>query len=725
DELRAVPTGSRVGFTVAQLTALYPVVAAHACSWLTPYVVYAFSVAPGRSGRFALLWSFLTMLAITPCQFAVALAAKWLLLGRVRAGSHRLGSSFHFRFWLASRLLEVAPIERLAGTPLLAGYLRLLGARVGDHVLLWSDSFHAFDLLEIGEGTSVGPDARIRCYCVESGWLHLGPVQIGARCYVGARAVLAPNTRMEDGSSLDELASLSEGKVIEAGDRWVGSPAVLAARQARDDERMRAPLHTPRWPRSTWLLYGLGVVLLPCLQWLALAPGLIVLYGFTAHGAGVGSVLFGAALVAPVYVVSFALLVVVVKWVLLGRVRAGVYPVHGALYVRKWYVDQLMDACLDLLGPLYATLYLNPWYRLLGAHVEPRAELSTAAATCPDLLSLGSECFVADAVSLGVPRYDLGTVTLAQTTVGARAFVGNSAVVPGGTELGAGSLLGVLSLAPQPAELARQANAAWLGAPSFALPARQHASGDFDERTTYQPTPAMYALRLAFEYLRITLPATCVIFLACELLALLMALAARLGVALSLGVLPLLYAAAGSVATLIVVIAKWCLIGRYRASERPLWSSWVFRNELVTSLHENLAEPVFLSWAAGTPLVPLFFRALGAKIGRRVTLQSTWLTEYDLVTIGDDVCLDEDCTLQTHLFEDRVMKMSSVHIDRGASVGMDAVVLYDSWLEPFSTLGPQSLVMKGERLPAATRWEGIPAQRMEPVRLRESGVVST
>jgi carbonic anhydrase/acetyltransferase-like protein (isoleucine patch superfamily) len=62
------------------------------------------------------------------------------------------------------------------------------------------------------------------------------------------------------------------------------------------------------------------------------------------------------------------------------------------------------------------------------------------------------------------------------------------------------------------------------------------------------------------------------------------------------------------------------------------------------------------------------------------------------------------------LFEDRVMKMSTVRIGAGATVGDRAVVLYDASVGPDAALEPLSLAMKGEQLPALTRWRGIPAE---------------
>ena len=119
--------------------------------------------------------------------------------------------------------------------------------------------------------------------------------------------------------------------------------------------------------------------------------------------------------------------------------------------------------------------------------------------------------------------------------------------------------------------------------------------------------------------------------------------------------------------------------------------------------------------AQGTPLAPLYFRLLGCRIGAGVHMESTWLTEYDLVKIGDGVCLGPDCTLQTHLFEDRVMKMSTVELGAGCSVGTDAVVLYGTRMEPGSRLGDLSLLMKGETLPAGTPLAGQPRAE-DPVR---------
>ena len=111
----------------------------------------------------------------------------------------------------------------------------------------------------------------------------------------------------------------------------------------------------------------------------------------------------------------------------------------------------------------------------------------------------------------------------------------------------------------------------------------------------------------------------------------------------------------------------------------------------------------------GTPLLPWALRLLGARIGKRVYLNTTDMTEFDCVQIGDGAELNAWCGPQTHLFEDRVMKIGGVEIGAQVTVGTRSTILYNSRVGTGAVLGPLTLVAKGENLPAATCWEGSPA----------------
>jgi carbonic anhydrase/acetyltransferase-like protein (isoleucine patch superfamily) len=55
------------------------------------------------------------------------------------------------------------------------------------------------------------------------------------------------------------------------------------------------------------------------------------------------------------------------------------------------------------------------------------------------------------------------------------------------------------------------------------------------------------------------------------------------------------------------------------------------------------------------------------------------------------------------------MKIGRVDIGARVTVGTRSTILYDTQVGAGARLGPLTLVAKGERLPAATGWEGSPA----------------
>ena len=149
-------------------------------------------------------------------------------------------------------------------------------------------------------------------------------------------------------------------------------------------------------------------------------------------------------------------------------------------------------------------------------------------------------------------------------------------------------------------------------------------------------------------------------------------------------------------------------MGRITAIEHPLWSSFVWRNELADTFVEMLAAPWLARSASGTQVLNLWLRSMGAKIGRGVWCETYWLPEADLVTLGDGATVQRGCVVQTHLFHDRVLQMDRVVLGAGATLGPNSVILPSSSLGRDATVGPVSLVMRGEGVPSRTRWIGNP-----------------
>jgi non-ribosomal peptide synthetase-like protein len=688
-----------------QLVALYGVVAINSLQWLGPYFLFGSLRESGLSVTAALLTASTVLLLTAPVFFLAAVATKWCVMGRYRPGVYPLWGTMYFRFWLVGHVLEMAPTWLLVGTPLLAAYYRLLGARIGHHVHLAADSVECFDLVEIGDDAVVGVDASVAGYNVEAGFLIMGPIKIGARSVVGARSLLDPYSCLQDDAMLQDLSRLGPHQQVPAKQCWSGSPARHCG-----SVDPRAPVLRPTTAQHALYTVGYGVaaLLLPGLYIAALLPGLTVLGYFESHLGG--RYWLGAPLVATSFVLTLCSEIVALKWLFLGRTQPGCYPAFSPTVFRLWLFERTMDLSLDMLGGLYATLFLNPWLRLLGVRVGKNAEISTASGMAPDLLHIGEEAFLADAVLVGAPHIARGTVDLQVTKIGKGSFIGNSATVVSGVHIGDDCLVGCLSAAPKQRSVSTVSGSSWFGSPPIAMPKRP-VNQAFSQQTTYRPTAKLMAQRLGFELLRILLPITCMVIFTCVLLNDGASLHARLSDRQFVALFPLMYVGAATAACLGVIALKWLLMGRYRPAEKPLWDSFIWRNELITALHENLADPLLNDLLGGTPFAAWFFRGMGSKIGRRVYMGTTQFTEYDLIEIGDNVTLGNDCTLQTHLFEDRVMKMSTVKVGANCSIGADAVILYDTQMLPGSVLSPLSLLMKGEVLPSGTAWEGIPAQR--------------
>jgi non-ribosomal peptide synthetase-like protein len=696
------PRLRRGACVAAQSVSVVALYAFAGLQWVLPYLAYLWT-ASVRGAWFGLETAAAAFVAMPPIMIVLSIGLKWAIIGRIKPGDYPLWGVYYFRWWLTRRLLALTPVRYLVGTPFFNVYFRLLGAKVGRGAFLAVEDIDAPDLIDIGEDAIVSRGALLSTTCVERGLLRIGAVSIGRAGLVGGRAVVGRNASLGERAALDDLSALPAGETIPAGERWTGSPARPAA--ARQDRTGPIPLSPVRRLTVTAGLL-VAALLLPLAEVLPIAPGLTTAMASKVDG---WTYLALTPLLALSYLASMCLLTAGVKWALLCRVKAGRYSIWSGFYVRYWFVERFNYLALDLLHPIFATLFVAPWYRLLGARVGPRAEISSASTASHDLTEFGEESFIADGVSFGAARMEPGALCLETTRVGRRAFVGNSALLPAGATIADDVLIGVMSRPPDEAEDAREPGATWFGSPALRLPNRP-AAEVFDETVLFNPSRTLFATRLAIEAVRVTLPLTVFLILFEAMAWALTAIVARPGgVAWLLIGFPLVCTAFNVAAGAFVAALKWLTVGRYRPRVAPHWCLFVWRTELVTSTYEALAATFLLEPLRGTPFVNMFLRLLGCRIGARVYTDTTDITEFDLVGVGDDAALNRDCGLQTHLFEDRVMKLGTVEVGPRAVVGAQSVVLYDGVLEAGAQLGELSVVMKGERLPADTAWAGAPA----------------
>ena len=91
-------------------------------------------------------------------------------------------------------------------------------------------------------------------------------------------------------------------------------------------------------------------------------------------------------------------------------------------------------------------------------------------------------------------------------------------------------------------------------------------------------------------------------------------------------------------------------------------------------------------------------------------VESYWLPETDLCVIGRGATVGPGTVVQTHLFQDRVMSLDRVIIGEGATLAAHSVALPAATLGDSATVAPGSLVMRGDRVPANSVWQGNPIE---------------
>jgi non-ribosomal peptide synthetase-like protein len=702
---------------IAQAAAMPPLVTLRMAQWLAPFFTYHFFTGdPGDSVARAIAASVGVFLLATVGEFAIAITGKWLIAGRLKAGVYPLWGLTYYRWWLADRLVEAAPAYLLSGSSLNGWWLRALGAKVGKDVTIGSMTLRVPDLLHIADHASIGNAVNFENARVERGQLHLGQITLEKDACVSSFAIMEGNTRIEALGHLEGQSALSDGGVVPAGRIWAGSPA-------RDTGAFDSTRLPPRPPATAArqigeaIFFVFGILLIVTLFFMPVFPSFVLIDWFDEagwlpwiQGEDMAVQLLRYFLLAfpasAVLIILTALLSAGIRWSVLPRLKPGRFPVHGNTYCAKWLVSQIQESSLNVLHGIYATVFAPYWYRLLGAKVGRDAEISTALGVVPDMLTLGDETFIADAVMLGDEEIDGGWMTMQPTVISHRSFVGNGAYIPDGTTLPEHVLIGVHSRAPDNAQM--NSGDTWLGSPPINLPAREQTSG-YPEWLTFHPSPLRRLGRGLIEAFRIVAPHALVIAVGYTLVLAVMpaAGAGRWGeVIWDLTVAGLIYGVGNYV---FVVLLKWLLIGRYRKQSEPMWTPFVWLSEGVTNLYEGIAVPNFMRYLRGTPWLPLAFNILGARIGKGVYMDTTDITEFDCVQIGDHSELNALTCPQTHLFEDRVMKIDQVVIGEKVYMGPRAAVLYSAAVGNNARLGALTLVMKGETIPANGNWAGCPA----------------
>lgn len=211
--------------------------------------------------------------------------------------------------------------------------------------------------------------------------------------------------------------------------------ADLEEKQKKSDEQNQNKEQFQRV--STWQYYlcnlGQTIVLLFVFGLLAIQiffPYLIYYY-FLVNGYGVPLSLLGAVvlytLVPPVY----SSIILLTKWLVIGKIKEGDYPLWGGYYFRWWVwktVKRLMPSVFFIDTPLYPT-----YLRWLGVKVDKTAQLSLLPIGAEDLVTIEKNVSTSAGCAIENATVENGILKLRKVHIKAHAYIGSSTVLSGGT----------------------------------------------------------------------------------------------------------------------------------------------------------------------------------------------------------------------------------------------------------------------------------------------------
>ncbi|WPH01390.1 Hypothetical protein R9X50_00423500 [Acrodontium crateriforme] len=635
-------------------------------------------------------FGFILFITVPGRILTTAGVVRILTLG-IRPGTYKRGGATHIRLWAAERFIVFGRLEAIAGTPWARYYARLLGCEVGSNVQLHCLP-PATGLAKFGTGCAIEPEADLAGWWLDGNRLHIGSITVEEGARVGGRTTLMPNAVVE------AFANVQAGICVNGTFK---GPGVIPSRSEKSTPTGMNFLSGLRYT-STLLLLDFLPILMVAPIW-ALTRILVHDYRHFRHlsltiiavsspGAVLGFFLYAATIILFVRLASSA-------------IRPGTHSWHSSAAWASWLVHFLMMDSRQMLFPIFASLFTPRWLKLLGAKIGPNVESSTIV-PIPSLLEVDEGCFLADDVLISPFEIQGGDIRLGISSFGARTFIGNSAIIDGGVHVPDSVLIGVLGSVPHANDLI--SGSSWLGRPPMSLPRR--CDTIVDESLTYKPPMRLKLARACVESCRL-IPVVIAAVLTSLVSIGMLWIMDSFGVGWAILAGGGLLFGSGLVACLITTFAKWILTPSIHPGQQtPLWSSFVWRNELADVFVQSLAVPLLARHCYGTPLLSMWMRSLGAKIGRGVWLESHLLPEAELCSLGDGATVNRKCILQTHLFHDRIMRLDTVKLEAGATLGPYSITLPGTVIGAGTTVAPTSLVMRGEHIPSSTRWIGNPVR---------------
>lgn len=116
----------------------------------------------------------------------------------------------------------------------------------------------------------------------------------------------------------------------------------------------------------------------------------------------------------------------------------------------------------------------------------------------------------------------------------------------------------------------------------------------------------------------------------------------------------------------------------------------------------------------GSPMWTAYLRLNGARFGRGVYVNTSFISDHNLLECGDDVVIGADVHISGHTVEGGIVKTATVRLGRNVTIGLGSVIDIDVDVGNGCKIGALSLVPKHAKLESGAIYVGIPVKRIAP-----------
>lgn len=126
----------------------------------------------------------------------------------------------------------------------------------------------------------------------------------------------------------------------------------------------------------------------------------------------------------------------------------------------------------------------------------------------------------------------------------------------------------------------------------------------------------------------------------------------------------------------------------------PEMLKWMMSSALIIAV-----RVVFMEFILLTPFCALFYKMMGAKIGRNVQINSDRVGDIPLLEIGDNSVIGGNATVICHLFEKNGLNIRKVKIGKNVIIGLNSIIM------PGVEIGDNAVIAAGAIVTKDTKVE--------------------